>query len=74
MPSWARVSHFDGLNDKTCQLGTDENDYHCGVSSLADELEAKMKKSNGGRKIDLMALSLSTLLTLRTQRKFPKFV
>jgi len=35
---------FDGLNDKTCQLGTDENDYHCGVSSLADELEAKNEK------------------------------
>jgi len=35
---------FNGLNDKTCELGTNENDYHCGVTSLAGELEAKGEK------------------------------
>jgi len=35
---------FNGLNDKTCEFGTNENDYHCGVSSLAQELEAKGEK------------------------------
>lgn len=35
---------FNGVDKKTCEIVGDENDYHCGVSSLATELEAKGEK------------------------------